>query len=129
MPQSLREEVLHYAQDMLSTTPEALFSETPDTLVLRHHTNAKWYGIVMRVSRSVLGLSGTGMMDVLNVKGDPMLVASLRAQEGYLPAYHMNKTHWLSIRLDGSVPLSNLLTLLDRSYELTDRKCKQRSQA
>ena len=35
----------------------------------------------------------------LNVKSDPLLIGSLRGQEGYFPAYHMNKEKWLSIQL------------------------------
>ena len=38
--------------------------------------------------------------DVLdNVKSDPLLIGSLRGQDGYFPAYHMNKEKWLSIQL------------------------------
>ena len=54
-------------------------------------------------------------MDVLNVKSDPLLIGSLRGQDGYFPAYHMNKEKWLSIQLGKatcpsglSVPCRNL---------------------
>lgn len=128
MPESLRKQVLRYAVDTLSALPEAPWPETPDNVVLRHQTNRKWFGIVLRVRGSVLGLGEADMVDLLNVKGDPIMVAALRAQDGYLPAYHMNKQHWLSIRLDGSVPIQNILPLLDHSYALTDGKHrKQRS--
>ena len=52
---------------------------------------------------------------ILNVKCDPMLAGALRAQEGFHPAYHMNKEKWLTIRLDGSVPDAEIEKLIDLS--------------
>ncbi len=43
----------------------------------------------------------------------------LREQSGYLPAYHMNKERWITIRLDGSVPEEEIKNLIDMSYHLT----------
>ena len=40
------------------------------------------------------------------------LLKTLRAQRGILPAYHMNKERWISVLLDGSVPLEQALALL-----------------
>ena len=45
-------------------------------------------------------------MDILNVKlGDPMLMDMLVQQPGYFYGYHMNRRNWISILLDGTVPL------------------------
>ena len=38
--------------------------------------------------------------------------------EDIIPGYYMNKTHWNSIKVDGSVPDDLLKDLLDRSYAL-----------
>ena len=48
-------------------------------------------GMVLEVSADKLGLPEAGIIDVLNVKSDPLLIGSLRGQDGYFPAYHMNK--------------------------------------
>ena len=48
-------------------------------------------GLLMEVGRGKLGLPGEGVVEILNVKCDPMLAGALRAQEGFHPAYHMNK--------------------------------------
>ena len=61
----------------------------------------------------------TGFLDILNIKLDPYLIRQLLTKPGYLPAYHMNREKWLSVRLDGSVPLEEILPLLDMSFELT----------
>ena len=59
--------------------------------MLRHNDNNKWYGVVLEVSADKLGLPEAGISDVLNVTSDPLLIGSLRGQDGYFPAYHMNK--------------------------------------
>ena len=39
-----------------------------------------------------------------------------------VPAYHMNKLHWISIILDGSMTDDDILHLIDDSYNLTAPK-------
>lgn len=87
--------------------------------VLRHKQNNKWYGLVMEIERYKLGLIGDSIVDVLNVKCNPMLIGSLLTQEGYHTAYHMNKDKWITIRLDGSVSEEQVRNLLSMSYDLT----------
>ena len=90
--------------------------------MLRHNDNNKWYGVVLEVSADKLGLTEAGIIDVLNVKSDPLLICSLRGQDGYYPAYHMNKEKWLSIQL-GKPELDDAIKdLLSLSYELTASK-------
>ncbi|MFC0511370.1 MmcQ/YjbR family DNA-binding protein [Asaia spathodeae] len=55
----------------------------------------------------------------MDVKSPPMKVDDLKTQPGYRPAYHMNKTHWLSVLLDGRVKRETLFDLIDHSFELT----------
>ena len=53
---------------------------------------------------------------------ESMLIGSLRGQEGYFPAYHMNKEKWLSIQL-GKPELDDAIKdLLSLSHELTAPK-------
>ena len=47
------------------------------------------------------GDSGT-IIDIVDVKVEPELVGSLRLKEGIFPAYHMNKEHWITIKLDNN---------------------------
>ena len=90
--------------------------------MLRHNDNNKWYGVVLEVSADKLGLPEAGIIDVLNVKSDPLLIGSLRGQDGYFPAYHMNKEKWFSIQL-GKPELDDAIKdLLSLSYELTAPK-------
>ena len=115
-----RQQIFTYAKTKYGTEPDYSWSDT--NAVLRHRDNRKWYGLVMEVGREKLGLPGDGLVDVLNVKCDPVLGSFLRTQEGFYPAYHMNKEQWLTIRLDGSVSEKEIKHLLDLSYDLTAAK-------
>jgi predicted DNA-binding protein (MmcQ/YjbR family) len=55
----------------------------------------------------------------INLKCDPDRAVELRDEyEAITPGYHMNKKHWNTIVLDGSVPSPLLRELIDLSYEL-----------
>ena len=92
-----RQELFIWIRQQYGTEPEYPWHDW--NAVLRHNDNNKWYGVVLEVSADKLGLPEAGIVDVLNVKSDPLLIGSLRGQDGYFPAYHMNKEKWLSIQL------------------------------
>ena len=113
------EEIFEYVQKQYGTVPEYLWSKSPDSAVLCHK-NGKWYAVIMRVEKSKLGLDGDGTVDVLEVKCDPEMTGMINQTYGFLPGYHMNKQHWITILLDGSVSEAKILDFLDMSYDLID---------
>ncbi|MFI0412465.1 MmcQ/YjbR family DNA-binding protein [Actinomadura sp. 3N508] len=55
----------------------------------------------------------------ISLKCDPDLAVDLRGRYPAITAgYHLNKRHWNTVTLDGSVPEDELLELIDHSYEL-----------
>ncbi len=55
----------------------------------------------------------------INLKCDPDRAVGLREEfDAITPGYHMNKRHWNTLVLDGSVPADLIAELLDHSYEL-----------
>lgn len=59
----------------------------------------------------------------ISVKCNPELAIELRERyPAVKPAYHMNNKHWNMIDADGSVPLNEMLKMIDHSYELVVRK-------
>ena len=61
----------------------------------------------------------------LNVKCDPEWRDFWRsAFDSVIPAYHMNKEHWNSIILDGTVPDEDVERMIGESYDLTKPKAK-----
>ncbi|AEJ98182.1 MULTISPECIES: MmcQ/YjbR family DNA-binding protein [Klebsiella] len=114
-----RETLFKYAREHFKSEPEYLWSNLPHYAVLRHHHGEKWFGIVMNVPGTKLGLKSEEEVDVLEVKVRPEHIGSLRRKEGILPAYHMNKEHWVSVVLAGPVTPSEIHELLAESHELT----------
>ena len=121
-----REELFRYALDTWGAEPEYLWAELPGYAVLRHSPGGRWFALTAPMPRRSLGLPGEGLIDVVDLKLDPALVYILREQPGYRPAYHMNKTHWLTVLLDGSVPPERVKDLLTQSFELTKKTMKKR---
>jgi predicted DNA-binding protein (MmcQ/YjbR family) len=55
----------------------------------------------------------------VSLKCDPGLAVALRDRyDGITPGYHLNKQHWNTVVLDGSVPGEEVLELIDHSYDL-----------
>ena len=60
-----------------------------------------------------------------NVKCNPEKAEELReAYSCVLPGYHMNKKHWNTIIIDGTVSARILQSWIDNSYDLVRRKKK-----
>jgi predicted DNA-binding protein (MmcQ/YjbR family) len=113
-----RRDVIDFINTEYDTPQEHLWMSYPDYIVFRNSINNKWFAVVMDVERQKLGLKGSGKVDVLNVKCDPILIGSLRLSKGYLPAYHMSKDKWISVLLDGTVADNEIKDLIHLSYEL-----------
>lgn len=119
---SLRNEVYKLIFDTYSVEPEFPWADAPDACVFRHYDNRKWFAIIMSVKPEVIGLTGSERIDIMNVKIPPDELFELLHQDGLLPAYHMNKKHWITICLDARVNLKACARLLEGSYQLTKKK-------
>lgn len=63
----------------------------------------------------------------VTIKLDPLLGQMLRSTfEAVKPGYHMNKEHWNTITLDGSVHEDELMSWIDESYMLVRSKLTKR---
>jgi predicted DNA-binding protein (MmcQ/YjbR family) len=114
-----RNEIFAYVKEKFDTEPDYPWFKFPNYAVLRHNGDGKWYGLIMNVPRIKLGLSGEGSLDIINLKCDPGLNSLLRNEQGILPAYHMNKEHWISIVLDSPFPKEEIYNLINWSHDLT----------
>lgn len=116
-----RTELFSYLKQKYNTTPAYLWKSSPSDAVFKHNSNNKWYGLIMSISKEKIGLEGTEKVDILNLKCPPELIGSLRLNNGYLPAYHMNKEHWITIILNEIEEDEKIKQLIDISYELTEK--------
>lgn len=62
----------------------------------------------------------------VNLKCDPEEALVLRdVFDAVRPGYHMNKAHWNTVLLDGSIPRPELERMMDRSYGLVVKSLKK----
>jgi len=126
---TLREDVLRYAKGKYKTEPEHLWRRFPHYAVLRHEDNRKWYGLIMDIPRENLGLHGEGRVDILNVKlADTAYADMLIHQNGYFKGYHISRGNWVSVLLDGTVPMKDIQSLLAESYAVTSKKYRKQKE-
>ncbi len=121
-----RERIIQHIQDVYGVEAEYLWADTPDCAVFRHPGSKKWFGIIMNVLPNRLGLGGEEPIDIINVKCGPILTGSLLTETGFFPAYHMNKTNWITILLNNTVPDEQISPLLELSYDSVAPKRKGR---
>lgn len=79
--------------------------------------------LVFKVAGKIFLLCSLDSEDFsFNVKCDPELAIELRERHDCVqPGYHMNKKHWNTILVDGSVSTSQLKEWVDHSYEIVSK--------
>ena len=117
-PQTKR--IMALVQEKYGNQLEYLWEKSPDTAVLRHEDNQKWYAILMRIPWDRLDKGREGLVEAVNLKHDQ--VADLLSQNGIYPAFHMNKRYWISLPLDDTLTDEKVLELFERSWFLTSKK-------
>lgn len=119
---SIRNKVFEYVKENYGTDPEYLWEKTPEYAVLRRGDNSKWYAAVMNIPKRYLGIDSDEITDIINVKCDKLMLGSLLTEEGFYPAWHMNKNCWITAMLDGTVSESMIFMLTDMSFKLAGKK-------
>jgi predicted DNA-binding protein (MmcQ/YjbR family) len=75
---------------------------------------------VFKVAGKVFAISGLDERPLrVSLKCEPGLAEQLRAEHGAItPGYHLNKRHWNTVALDGSVPDQLVRDMIEDSYDL-----------
>lgn len=75
--------------------------------------------LVFKVMGKMFALTNLNPPRILNLKCDPERAIELREEyEHITPGYHMNKQHWNTLDLDGTLSTKLIKELIDHSYEL-----------
>lgn len=109
-------EIIAYVKEKYNSNLEFLWEKFPEYAVLRNKNNNKWYGLIIKVEESKLGLENDDMVEVLNLKYPKSRIDKITDYVHYFPSYHMNKSNWISIKLDSGIPTKHIIKLLDWSY-------------
>jgi predicted DNA-binding protein (MmcQ/YjbR family) len=79
---------------------------------------------VFKVAGKMFALSQLGADSLrVSLKCDPNLAVALReAYEAVIPGYHLNKRHWNTVIVDGSLPDKTVRDMIEDSYDLVVSK-------
>lgn len=112
-----RKALVEFCKELGADVVEDYPFEDPNWTVMRHWQNKKGFAFLYEYQ---------GRLQV-NVKCDPEWTAFWRSSfESVIPGYHMNKAHWNTIILDGSVPDGEIKTMITDSYRLTEPNRKRK---
>lgn len=83
--------------------------------------------LVFRVGSKMFALTNLNKSPLqVNLKCDPYLALELRSEfESIKPGYHMNKKHWNTVTIDGTLDEGKIFWMLDMSYDLVFKSLKK----
>jgi predicted DNA-binding protein (MmcQ/YjbR family) len=86
--------------------------------------------LVFKVGGKMFLLTSLTNGDSFNVKCDPELAVELREKYTEVqPGYHMSKTHWNTVFMNGALTEAQLRKMVDHSYELVFKSLSKKIQA
>ncbi len=116
-----RKDIFEYVREKYGTDPDYPWASNPGYAALRHSVSRKWYGLVMDIPKSRLGINDDSIADVINLKCDTLMMGSTVDGRTIFPAYHMNRKYWISVLIEEAEE-NELRRLIDMSYSLTSKK-------
>jgi predicted DNA-binding protein (MmcQ/YjbR family) len=83
--------------------------------------------LVFKVSSKMFALTNiNNPLFQVNLKCEPFMSEDLRREfPAIIPGYHMNKKHWNTVIIDGSISDDKILFLVDLSFDLVYNKLKK----
>lgn len=101
---------------------EFLWKKFPQNAIWRRKDTKKWYGALLTVSKRKLGIPSDEVVEIIDLRLEPEKLEKLIDNTKYYVGYHMNKKHWYTMILDGSVPVEEIYCRIEDSYRLANRK-------
>ena len=111
-------EVINYIKNKYGDELEFLWEKSPKNAIIRKKSTNKWYVVLLTISKRKISLNSDEIIEIINLHNNPEEIEKLIDYKKYYPAYHMNKKHWCTICLDGTVELEKIYKKIDISYEL-----------
>lgn len=104
-----------YIRDTYGDALEYLWQKFPDNAVVRRKDNRKWYAVLLTVSRRRLGFDSDERVEIIDLRMPPEEIEKQVDGVRLLPGYHMNKKHWVTVCLDGSVSFAEICRKIDEA--------------
>ena len=119
MPQT--KELIAYVRQKYGDEPEFLWQKFPDNAIWRRKDNRKWYGALLTVPLTKLGIKSNKTAEIINLRGNPLQIKQLIDNKTFFPAWHMNKKNWLTIVSNDLISTETVTNMIDTSYCLAKK--------
>ena len=114
-------EIICYVREKYGDELEFLWEKFPDNAIWRRKDNEKWYGALLTVKASKLALEEDTMIEILDLRIKTEDIEATVDNQRFFMGYHMNKKHWYTLLLDGSIPTEEICRRIDESYLLAKK--------
>lgn len=115
-------EIICYVREKYGDELEFLWEKFPDNAIWRRKDNKKWYGALLTVKASKLGLDDDKPIEILDLRIKTEDIEATVDNTRFFPGYHMNKKHWYTLLLDGSTSIEEICNRIDESYILAKKQ-------
>lgn len=113
--------VIDHIKKTYGSELEFLWEKFPDDSIWRRQDSKKWFGLLMKLPKSKLGIDDNSVAEVIDIRTNPEEDSPVN-NKTIFEGYHMNKKSWITIVLDGSVSDQKLKELIDKSFVLAAKK-------
>lgn len=114
--------IIKYIKEKYNDDLEYLWEKFSNNAVWRNKNNKKWYGILLVIPESKLGIESDKIIEIIDLRYQKDNIKSIIDHGKIFPGYHMNKNSWITISLDESVDIKEIYKLIDNSYKLSLEK-------
>ncbi len=111
-------DIIGYVREKYGDELEFLWNKFPDNAIWRRKDNKKWYGILLTIKASKIDLVRDTTIEILDLRIKPEDIETTVDNQRFFMGYHMNKKHWYTLLLDGSIPTEEICRRIDESYLL-----------
>ncbi len=117
-------DIINYIKKKYNDELEFLWEKFDDNAIWRNKQNNKWYGALLIVEKSKIGIEEEGNIEIIDLRYQKEQIEEIIDNKNTFPGYHMNKKSWITIKLDNSVDTKTIYNLIDNSYNLSiGNKC------
>lgn len=113
--------IIQYVRDTYHDELEFLWPRFPTNAILRRKDTKKWYAALIVLSKRKLGVASDDVIDIIDLRIAPEDIDSVIDNKIFFAGYHMNKKHWYTICLDGSLAIEEIYQRIDTSYKLAKK--------
>lgn len=116
-------EIIKYIKDKYNDDLEFLWEKLKSkNAIWRNKINNKWYAALLVVSERKLGINSDKEIEIIDLQYQKDKINDIVDNNKVYPGYHMNKDSWITIKLNESVDIETIYTLLDNSYKISLEK-------